>query len=74
MKSKLRKEIDKLFPENMSFYNTWGKRKKHKLKTFTVNLTENMHCAIEVLVESGRFINKTEFVRFVITDFINRIE
>ena len=72
----LKKELRKLFPLDLRFYNGPGKRREFRpySKQLNVNITENMEKAINIIVESDKFWNKSEFIRYLVNRYIEEIK
>jgi hypothetical protein len=66
----LRKNLDKLFPVDLRVFNRWGKRNENLICQFSLNITTAMKKAIDLIVESGRFAHKSEFIRYLINKYI----
>lgn len=80
----LKKEIDKVipldakkvFPLDMRSYNkgNWAGRPKVLKTQINVNVTSQMEKAIDIIIESGLFFNRSEFIRHLIINYIEDLK
>ena len=70
-------KIDELFPKDMRKFNKPGwypKRKSILKERITVPLTKNQKKAIVLLVNSGKFANQAEAVRYMIIKYLEELK
>jgi len=73
MKS-LRKELRDLFPKDMRKFNSWGKREKSKMtESLNLLISPQMKRGIRILIEHGKFRDRSEFIRYLIVKYFDEM-
>ena len=70
----LKKELRDLFPSDMRKFNSYHYRKgKRLVKPLNALITEGMDRGIELLIKTGKFSSRSEFMRFLIIKYFDEM-
>lgn len=68
------KELKELFPTQMAKYNNYkGPKGKKLTKIVSVPITPKQERGIELIINSGKFSSKAEFVRYLIIKYFDEM-